>query len=183
MSTLLTTPRDDQRAPTRAQVDARVAELAALELRDRTSFAEELADNIVEPDPVDTAAFRSDELAFKSLAAAIYLLQRTEEQIARHRRDRNRKKEVDAGRFGVKVQYERRLLQNITDGIKARNGIVPTAPNLRRRAMDRLVNENLAGDVPRGRFRQILEEEKAKEAERKKQEKKARRQNRRDRDG
>lgn len=170
--------RPSEAAPTKDQVAARIAELTALEASDPTTFAEDLADNIVEPIALDTAAFRSDELAFKSLAAANYLIDRTNEQARRHRANSDKQRATIA--FGHKVARERRILENVVNGIKARNGILPAAPNPRRRAKERLWSEAMkGGPIPAGRWRQILDEEIEKDRERKKQAKKARRQVRR----
>lgn len=166
----------------RPQVDAtvaeKVAELAAIEAADPTTFAEALADNIAEPLDTETAAFRSDELAFKSLAAAEYLIARTNEVVRRHRRDSDKQRASIA--FGHKVARERRILENVVNGIKARNGILPAAPNPRKRAKDRLWNEAMKGGViPPGRWRQLLDEEIEKDRARKKAAKQARREMRR----
>lgn len=167
--------RPAQATPTPAEVAARVAELIALEASDPTTFAEELADNIVEPLELDTHAFRSDELAFKSLAAATYLIERTKEQARRHRANSDKQRATIA--FGHKVARERRILENVVNGIKARSGILPAAPNPGRRAKERLWSEAMKNQpIPPGRWREILDEEIEKDRERKKQAKRARRQ-------
>lgn len=171
-------PRERPPLPDPALVAAKVDELVALENSDSTSFAEALADNIMEPDPVETAAFRSEELAFKSLAATRYLIENTRSVLARRRRGSEQQRRTEG--FLQKVGYERRLLENIVNGLRAQRGMLPNQPNPRRRAERRLVSENLAGDVKRGRFRELVEEERAIDAEKKKQAKKARQQARRD---
>lgn len=162
-----------------AEVAAKIEEFVALEATDPTSFAEALADNIMEPEPAETAAFRSEELAFKSLNATKYLIENTRSVLARRRRGSEQQRRTEG--FLQKVNYERRLLENIVNGLRAQRGLLPNAPNPRRRAERRLVNENLAGDVKRGRIRELIEEEKAIDAEKKKQAKKARQQARRER--
>lgn len=165
-------------APTPDEIAARIAELVALEASDPTTFAEDLADNIMEPLELDTRAFRSDELAFKSLAAAKYLIDRANEQARRHRANSAKQRATIA--FRQKVAREGRILENVVNGIKARNGILPAAPNPRRRAKERLWSEAMKGDaIPAGRWREILDEEIEKDRERKKQAKKARRDARR----
>lgn len=159
------------------RVIARIAELTAMEAADPTSFAEALADNIMEPLAEDTHAFRSDDLAFKSYAAATYLIERTNEQVRRHAR--NPQKQRGAKAFGIKVARERRILENIVNGIKARNGVLPAAPNPRRRAKDRLWNEAMTGkSIPPGRWRELLTEEMERDKARKRDAKRARRQSR-----
>lgn len=151
---------------------AKVAELAALEARDPTTFAEALADNIMEPDPVETAAFRSDDLAFKSLVATRYLIENTQSILRRRRRGSVAQRRTEG--FIQKVGRERRVLENIVNGIRARTGVLPNTPNPRQRAMRRLWNENMKGPVPAGRYRELLNEEVEAVAERKRQAKKAR---------
>lgn len=175
MTTLMTSRPD---APSPSDVSAKITELTALEAADPTTFAEAFADNVAEPDPVETAAFRSDELAFKSFAAAQYLIDRTNETVRRYRNQSDKQRASIA--FGHKVARERRILENIVNGIKARNGILPAAPNPRRRAKDRLWNEAMKGGVlPPGLWRQLLEEEIEKDRARKKAAKIARREMRR----
>lgn len=153
-------------------VEAKIREFSALELRDRNGFAEALADNIMDPDPTETAAFRSDELAFKSLAAARYLIDNANTVMRRRRRGSQEQRGTE--RFMQTVGRERRILENITNGIRAKNGMLPNTPNPRQRALRRLASENLAGDVPKGRFRDLIEEEIQVDKDRKYQQKKAR---------
>lgn len=170
---MLTTSRNEPgQVADPAAVEAKVRELLKLEASDPTSFAESLADNIMEPDPVETAAFRSEQLVFKSYAASRYLIENAKAVIARRRRGSERKRATE--HYMHKVGYERRILENICNGLRAQKGLLPNAPNPRRRAERRLVNENLAGDVKKGRIRELIEEEKAIDAEKKKQAKKAR---------
>lgn len=80
-----------------------------------------------------------------------------------------------------KVGHERRLLELRVNGIRAEKGLLPNAPNPRQRALRRLASENLAADVPKGRFRQLVEEEQEVDRERKRAAKKQRQQERRER--
>lgn len=166
-------------APNPAQVAAKVRELDALEVKDATSFAELLADNLMEPDPVEVAAFRSDALAWKSLTATKYLIDRTNEQIRRHRANSDRQRGSIA--FRNKVVREQRVLQQIVDGLRAKNGILPNLPNPKRRAQIRLWNLAMTNQpIAPGTWRVLLEEEKEKDAQRKRDAKKARRDARRE---
>lgn len=166
-------PRERPEPPEPALVAAKITELLDIErtLGSR-EFAEALADNIMEPDPVETAAFRSDELAALSLAGAIYLIDHSNE-VLRDRR-RSSRQAHETRRFQMEVGRERRVLAHIVDGIRAKAGILPNQPNLRRRAERRLVQENLKGDVPKGRFIELLREEQEAEEQRKRDAKRAR---------
>jgi hypothetical protein len=155
------------------EVSAKIQELLELE-RERGSreFAEALADNIMEPDPVETAAFRSDELAFLSYTGARYLIDHSNE-VLRDRR-RGSRQAHDTRRFQMEVGRERRILESIVNGIRAKKGMLPNQPNIRRRAERRLVQENLKGPVPQGRFIELLREEEEREQQRKRDAKRAR---------
>ena len=155
------------------RVQAKIKELDALEVRDPLEFAEALADNIMEPDPIETSAFRSEELVFKSYKAARYLIDHSGAVLNRRRRG---SKEQQATReFMNRVGQERRLLEYIVNGLRASKGLTPNAPNPRQRALRRLATENLKGDVPRGRFRELVIEEQEVDRERKRQQKEERR--------
>jgi hypothetical protein len=166
------TTRDDSAPPDQGAVTAKTRELVELEKRDRNAFAEALADNIMEPDPIETDAFRSDELAFQSLAAARYLIDNANSVMNRRRRGSREQRGTE--RFLQMVGRERRILENVVNGIRARKGMLPNAPNPRQRALRRLATENLAGDVPRGRFRDLVIEEQQVDKDRKYREKKER---------
>ena len=172
----MTTTRPEPPVVDPAEVQRLVVQLTALEAQNPRAFAESLADNIMEPDPAETLAFRSEELVAKSLVAARYLIDNTNSVMASRRRGTDLHKRTEL--FRNAVGRERRLLQSILDGMRARDGVLPTAPNPRGRAMRRLVNENLVGDVPKGRFRELVIEEtendKAKRAAAKEARKKAR---------
>ena len=171
-------PLSDAPSDEGVRVQAKIKELDALEVRDPLEFAEALADNIMETDPIETLAFRSDELAFKSLKAARYLLDHSGAVLQRRRRG---SREQQATReFMNRVGAERRLLESIVNGIRAKKGLNPNAPNPRQRALRRLATENLKGDVPRGRFRELMIEEQEIDRERKAEAKRERRQARRD---
>lgn len=179
---MTTTPPARPPTPDPEQVAAKVQEFLALETSDPTSFAEALADNIMEPDPVETAAFRHEDLAFKSLAATKYLIENANSVLKRRRRGSQQQRRTE--NFVQKVGLERRLLELRVNGIRAEKGLLPNAPNPRQRAMRRLATENLQGDVPKGRIRELIIEEQEKDRERKKQAKKERQAARRaERDG
>lgn len=171
------TTGDDSAVPNQALVAAKTRELVDLEKRDRNAFAEALADNIMEPDPVETDAFRSDDLAFQSLAAARYLIDNANTVLRRRRR--GSKEQRGTERFMQAVGRERRILENIVNGMRARKGMLPNAPNPRQRALRRLATENLQGDVPKGRFRDLVIEEQQIDKDRKREQKKARQEARR----
>lgn len=169
-------PQRDAPKDEAVRVQAKIAELDRLEVRAPVEFAEALADNIMEPDPIETQAFRSDELAFKSLKAARYLLDHSGAVLKRRRRGSQQQQATQE--FMNRVGAERRHLENITNGIRAKKGLTPNAPNPRQRALRRLATENLKGDVPRGRFRELVIEEqeidRARKAEAKRQRRLAR---------
>lgn len=165
----MTTP-DSPASP--EQVAEKIRELIDLEARDRNGFAEALADNIMDPDPVETAAFRSDELAFQALAAARYLIENSQVIMRQRRRGTAAKRGTE--NFIQQVGRERRILENIVNGMRAKKGMLPNAPNPRQRALRRLATENLKGDVPMGRFRDLIEEEIQADRDRKKEQKRAR---------
>lgn len=165
--------RTEQPSPPSASgVAAKIQELQLLEQSNPAQFAEALADNIMDPDPVETAAFRSDELAYFSLSGARYLIEHSNEVLKRRRR--GSRAQFDTRRFQMSVGRERRILGSIVDGIRAKNGMLPNAPNPRRRAMMRLWNENMAGPVPAGRFRVLLDEETERDAQSKRDQKRLR---------
>lgn len=176
---MTTDPRQAPEAPSPAEVAAKIAELQALSQADPEAFSSALATNVLEPDPVETAAFRSEELVFESALAAKYLIEHSNE-VLRHRR-RGSRKAFDTRVFQMKVGQERRRLDAIVAGIHARNGRLPTQPNPRRRAERRLVQENLKGPVPKGRFIELLNEEVEKEKQAKRDRKRARAQARKQR--
>jgi hypothetical protein len=160
------------------EVEHLIAEFTALEARDRREFASAVADNVLEPDPAETEALRSDALILKSLSACEQLLARTEQDLRRRRRGSAERRRTL--HFFEAVGRERRLLERIVAGRRAEKGILPNAPNPRQRALRRLADENLKGDVPQGRFRDVLEEEKERDRARLAAEKEARRQARRE---
>jgi hypothetical protein len=170
----MTTSNEPRPTADKAKVQALIAELDALEAADRTSFAERLADNIMDPLLEETVAFRSEELAFKSFAAARYLVDNANEVLRRRRRGSAQQR--GTREFLLKVGHERRILENIVNGMRAQRGQLPNTPNPRRRAMMELWNMVLRGEeVNQQTPRLLFEAEKAKDVERKKQERKARR--------
>lgn len=146
--------------PDPQEVADAIAYLSGLE---NVPYAESLADNIMDPDPVETAAFRSPELAKRSLAASEHLLDDVNARLRRGAPAGESAKSFErrAGYFRQNVGIERRLLRAIVDGQRAARGIVPNAPKPRGRAMRRLAQLNLAGDVPKGTYARLVREETA----------------------
>lgn len=130
-------------------------------------FAQELADTLMEPaddpraDPV-LQAFRSPQLVHQSLAACRSLLNDVNRVMKEDEGETNKAKRRGREHFRNVVGTERRVLQMIYDGVRAQQGILPTAPNPRARARERLWQLNLMGDVPQGMANQLLEEEEEK---------------------
>lgn len=151
--------------PDPADVAEAVRMFAAVEATNPQDFAEQLADNIMDPDPVETAAFRHPDLAFKSEIATRYLLENARSVLARRRRGSQEQRRTEM--FLSRVNMERRFLKLVTDGQRAQRGQLPAQPNPRQRALRKLASENLAGDVPKGRFRVLLEQEKQADIDRK----------------
>lgn len=151
--------------PTSADEVARTIQMLAAESDDR--FSEALADNIMDPVPEETAAFRSPELVARSAAAARYLIDhvntviRTRSGPEASNKDLRRRTEA----FRNKVGRERRILESILAEAELRKGIIRNAPNPRARAMKRLWQLALQGDVPAGTARRLLEEEEEKAVE------------------
>lgn len=164
---------DDAQPIDPTEVEAKIREFEALELRDPAEFREALATNIMEPDPVETLAFRSETLAWKALASARELIEQAQSFQARDRKGSRTRRGRDA--FIQKVGRERRILQMRVDGFRAEKGILPNTPNPRRRAEKRLWSEAMKGEaIPAGRWREILTEEIEKDKQRKRDQKKAR---------
>lgn len=165
----------------------------------RDHFADRLATNVLDPDPVETEAFFSKDLAYKSLVAARYLIQHANSYKVRRRR--GSQKQLATEVFVQKVGRERSLLQNAVNGYLALDGRLPAQPNPRRRAEKRLWNLALRGEPlpadlvsdPRaaavlGRImkdlaRRLHDEEVERDAEKKRAQKKARQQARREQRG
>lgn len=146
-----------------------------LEVLSDTAYAESLADCVMDPDPVEQAAFRSDPLAERSLAAAIFLIENVNAQIRRNEGESAAGWKHRAEHFRSRVGMERRLLGTVVDGIYARQGRIKNAPNPRRRAQERLVNLVLKGEtVDVDTWRGLLEDERLREIERKRLDKERR---------
>jgi hypothetical protein len=128
-------------------------------------FQQSLADCIMDPDDLEQAAFRSEQLAFRSLAAAKTLIEQTNRLLVRKQGESTKGWQVRTEHFRTRVGMERRILQTITDGIRARDGFVASAPNPVQRAMRRLAQLNRAGDVPKGTIYRLVEEERQKDAD------------------
>lgn len=144
-----------------------------LNTRTDKDFAEALADCIMDPVPDEVAAFRSPELAPRSLIAAQYLIDHAKTTI-KYKEHEQTKKGAARGtaRFRDEVKYELRLLEDIVRGERARLGIVDNAPNPRARALRRLKQRHLA------EYQELTREEQAKIEEEKRQRKALRRQER-----
>lgn len=105
-------------------------------------YAEALADNVMDPDPVETAAFRSEQLAQRSLVAARYLIDNVNNQLRRKEGESGKAWAARAEHYRTRIGMERRLLETIVAGLRARAGIVPNAPNPRGRAMRELARRH-----------------------------------------
>lgn len=160
-------------APDPDAVASMINHLRALELRDTREFAETLVTNILDPDPVETAAFRSDELAYLSFVATRWLIDNAKDVRARKRRGSQKERATDA--YIRLVGRERRVLEQIVSGLRAKNGVLPAAPNPRRRAERRLWSLAMKGEaIPAGMWRVILEEEIVRDRSRKRDQKRSR---------
>jgi len=110
-----------------------------LSSRTDEDFRDALADNIEDPVDVETAAFRDVQLAYRSLAAARFLIDHANTTIALKMADQSKKARVrGSARFRDRVGMERRLLESIVAGDRARNGILTNAPSAQGRALRRL---------------------------------------------
>ena len=115
-----------------------------LSSRTDEDFRDALADNLFEPDEVETAAFRHTELAWRSLAAARYLIDHANTTIKAREGDQSKKgAQLATARFRDRVGMERRLLESIVAGDRARNGILSNAPSAQSRALRRLKQRHL----------------------------------------
>jgi len=118
-----------------AAVTDLIGQLSALDDR---AYAEALADCVMDPEPHEQAAFRSEALAVRSLAGARYLIDNVNSAIRRRDGESNRAWQARAEHFRNRVGMERRLLDAIVVGIRARAGLLPNQPNPRGRAMREL---------------------------------------------
>lgn len=152
---------DRPKGPDPALVAAKAQEFIAFEAtHGGHAFAEELVVEILlapEPDPVELAALRSEEVAFLAWNATKYLLDHSG-AVLRSRR-RGSRAALSTERFRAAINRENRIFKQVVDGTRAKRGILPNERNVRRRAERRLVQENLKGDVPKGRFIEIYREE------------------------
>ena len=129
--------------PPRQEIDPqRLAGLIqVLDRQTDVDFAEALADCIMDPEPVEVAAFRSGQLAHRSLAATQFLIDHANTTInTREGEDASRKwKQRATARFRDRVGLERKLLIQIVNGELARQGRDPSnAPSAQGRALRRL---------------------------------------------
>lgn len=102
------------------------------------AYAEALADCVMDPDPFEQAAFRSPELAQRSLIAARYLIDNVNSQIRQRQDESKGAWGARAAHFRTRVGMERRILDAIVTGLRAQAGVLSNAPNPRARAMRRL---------------------------------------------
>src|SRR4051812_23851440 len=106
---------------------------------DDQGFSNQLAHCILDPYPIAVAAFRSEGLAARSLAAAQYLIAHANTTIDRREPMASMKsKQLATARFRDRVGMERRLLADIVAGDRARDGLVTNAPSPHARALKRL---------------------------------------------
>ena len=149
-----------------------IRQLTAL---DDVPFAEALADNVMDPVAEETAAFRSDELARRSLAATQYLINNVNSTIKKNAGESNKGWQHRAEHYRSRIGMERRQLLDIVRGMDARLGRINNAPQPRRRAEKRLWNLVLADKpVSRETLRQLLEEEQQKDIDAREKEKERR---------
>lgn len=130
-------------------------------------FAEALADCVMDPIHEEVQAFRSPELVARSLAAARYNIDHVNTVMSTREGPAasNTRLRRATLAFRNKMGRERRILESIVAEAELRKGIIRNAPNPRARAMKRLWQLNLMGDVPAGTAAQLLEEEIEKAAE------------------
>lgn len=134
---------------------------------------DELDDTLPDsPEPIPAnaawAAFTDPQLINRSVAAVRMLRRQTNLRIreAEGTRDKTRKEYATRQRFFLtRVARTHDLLETVFKGIKARAGIPDNAPNPKARAMERLWQLNLRGDVPKGLCNRLLAEEEAKVVE------------------
>lgn len=163
-----------------AEVQRTIDYLLKLDSTDRAKFDQAVADHIVEltdrryeADPAMTEALHSEEVAKRAFEATRTLLKQAAEMDRRRGRTAQQRRGTE--RFRQAVVREQRIIKAILDGMDARKGKLSDARSPRQRAMRRLVTENLKGDVPKGRFIELHNEEKEKDAEAAEAAKKARR--------
>ena len=141
-----------------------VAYLAAM-TDDR--FVDALRDRIgdPDPDPIEVAAFRSPELAERTLIALNYALREMASIEATVGRDSTAQKRRARQAYRSLLSRERAFVETIVNELNARKGIARNASNPRRRALERLAQLNYAGDVPRGKFKELYDEERQKDTD------------------
>lgn len=146
-----------------------VAEVVAdLEQMSDRDFREALADNITDPVAEETEAFRSPALAFRSYAATRALIESTNSVIRAREGESDRQWRRRAEEFRTAVGMERRLLELIVAGERARRGVTAAAPNPTSRALRELARNHPVEFVALKRKHReaIAEEARAKKAER-----------------
>ena len=109
--------------------------ISQLEILADVRFAEALADCIMDPEPTEQAAFRSEALAFRTLTAARYLLDHVNVTIHRNDTESNGSWLKRAEHYRNRVGMERRTVETIVAGLRAQRGMLTSTPNPRHRAM------------------------------------------------
>ncbi|WP_199424596.1 hypothetical protein [Actinotalea solisilvae] len=142
-----------------------VRELA--ELRER-QFVEAFSENVGDERRIETQAFRSPELAVRSLTAARQLVDNVNSAIRAREGESNKQWQRRAEGFRAAVGRERRLLEAIVAGLRAQEGVLPAAPNPRARAFRELARNHPEEYVRlvRKHQREVVEEARARKAER-----------------
>lgn len=125
--------------PDPAHVADLIGQLAALQ---DGAYADALAVNITEPDADEQAAFRSAELAQRSLVACRFLIENVNATIRRKSDESGKAWVLRAEHFRSRVGMERRLLEAVVAGLRAEKGILSSAPNPRGRAMRTLARQH-----------------------------------------
>lgn len=120
-------------------------------------------------EPVSKAAaeiaLRSIDLIEHSMAAVNFHIKRTNNLLNERSPDFDRRKANSRRRFLELMGRERAILGSTRKALATiHEGLVDNSPNPRKRAMERLWQLNLAGDVPQGTGRDLLAEEEAKVA-------------------
>lgn len=156
--------------------DTRAVQLAIAQLEGLADdpFREAVAKIVMDPQPAHLEALRSPGLVARTEAACEFLI-RTNASRVRHvlAGDAAAQKRHAVSYFINKVAYERSICQRILAEADARKGIIKNRSNPRARALKRLAQLNLKGDVPQGMYRQLLEEEREADVERRRQERRA----------
>lgn len=165
-------PVDDEIA---ADVEERIKELDALT---DPEYKDVFTVYLRDPSLVDQLAFRSPKLAARSLQVCLWLLENVRTTL-RGTDDRRRAYRLELLRNAARK--EERVLRTVVDGLRAQQGILPFAPNPRRRAEHRVWQLLLRGDtVTPEMAKRILSEEHERDRQRRAEERERRRQRKRE---